>query len=76
MNYIHQIRRLEKDVKVVSVELCGLKCGISDIKDYLRSAQARREKTIDISEVFRLIDEAERKADTLKADQIRINERR
>ena len=76
MNYIDQIRRMEKDAKVVSVELCGLKCGIDDIKDHLRSAQARREKNIDISEVFRLIDEAERKADTLKADQIRINERR
>ena len=70
MNYI---KRLENENKEVRVELCGLRCGLSDLKSYLQSSKFWNDTTVQVNDVLLRLEEAERKSMDLLNDQVRIH---
>ena len=66
MNYI---KRLERDNLVRAAEMVGLRSGLTDLKVYLTSAKFHNDPTVQVADVLRRLEEAERFADQLAAEQ-------
>lgn len=70
MNYITQ---LENELKEVRAELCGLKCGLSDLSVYLMSSKFHEDPTVQVSDVLRRIADAKSLSDRLLTEQTDLN---
>ena len=66
MNYI---KRLERTIQIRAAEMVGLRSGLADLKVYLMSAKFHNDPTVQVADVLRRLEEAERFADQLAAEQ-------